>query len=394
MLDRKLPQLGFTLVELLVVIAIIAVMVGLLLPAVQSGREAARRMSCSNNFKQIGLAIHNYHDAFDKLPMQGGGTDDADKADNTSYWYQHSKLWNSNMLSILVGLTPYFEQQALWEKISGPSLSDAGGPFYAMGPTCENIDYLPWGTNLPSLRCPSDPGAGLPSLGRTNYAACMGDSGVNIFLGPADVYVHVTTAQSVKSNASDRGMFVLHQWMAFRDVLDGLSNTVCMGEIATDLGDDDVRTTPFSTAGGANPVTNPNDCTRLGFKDSASPQFWGSTAPARSGGTERRGFRWASAYNTMSGCTTILPPNREICTSTDAAKSEVVPPSSRHQGGCHLLMGDGAVKFITDSIEAGNSSNPMVILGGSGNFVPGISSPYGLWGSLGTRAKKETVGDF
>jgi prepilin-type N-terminal cleavage/methylation domain-containing protein len=67
-------QSGFTLVELLVVIAIIGVLVGLLLPAVQAAREAARRMSCSNNFKQVGLAIHNYHSAYKQLPLQGGGT--------------------------------------------------------------------------------------------------------------------------------------------------------------------------------------------------------------------------------------------------------------------------------------------------------------------------------
>uniref|UniRef100_UPI003563BA8C DUF1559 family PulG-like putative transporter n=1 Tax=Novipirellula sp. TaxID=2795430 RepID=UPI003563BA8C len=81
-------------------------------------------------------------------------------------------------------------------------------------------------------------------------------------------------------------------------------------------------------------------------------------------------------------------------------KEMVATPSSRHQGGCHILMGDGAVKFITDSIEAGSSRNTggggaMVRLGGTGNAAPGQQSPYGLWGSLGTRASKEVIGsDF
>ena len=96
---RKSKNWGFTLVELLVVIAIIGVLVGLLLPAVQAAREAARRMSCSNNFKQIGLSIHNYHSAYKRLPTQGGGTNQgfgmaasgaASLGDSNHWWRKQS----------------------------------------------------------------------------------------------------------------------------------------------------------------------------------------------------------------------------------------------------------------------------------------------------------------
>ena len=113
---------GFTLVELLVVIAIIGVLVGLLLPAVQAAREAARRMSCSNNFKQMGLALHNYHSAFSQLPIHGTGPiNEAHRALGGS-----DARWNKDLqfqysrIGALVGLLPFVEQQAIWERVSNP----------------------------------------------------------------------------------------------------------------------------------------------------------------------------------------------------------------------------------------------------------------------------------
>ena len=155
-----LPRKGFTLVELLVVIAIIGVLVGLLLPAVQAAREAARRMSCSNNFKQIGLGIHNYHAAYDQIPQHMTGT--------------NLGSGNRLFLSFHVGVLPFVEQQALWEMISNGR--DANTTLPPMGNTPWNTNFDPWVTDIPTIRCPSDPGIGLPALGRSNYAACLGDN--------------------------------------------------------------------------------------------------------------------------------------------------------------------------------------------------------------------------
>src|SRR6056297_3252457 len=95
---RSNTRRAFTLVELLVVIAIIGVLVGLLLPAVQAAREAARRMSCSNNFKQIGLALHNYHAAFNTFPSAGHGT-----------------RYHQGRLNMFVAILPYMGREGLWE---------------------------------------------------------------------------------------------------------------------------------------------------------------------------------------------------------------------------------------------------------------------------------------
>ena len=136
---------GFTLVELLVVIAIIGILVGLLLPAVQAAREAARRMSCSNNFKQIGLAIHNYHSAFKQLPTNGTGTRRTPATRNAT------QDCNRLFLSWLVPILPNLEQQGLWDQISNPNkeatpgqtVQATGGVWFPMGPCPWQTRYIP-----------------------------------------------------------------------------------------------------------------------------------------------------------------------------------------------------------------------------------------------------------
>ena len=301
---------------------------------------------------------------------------------------------------MLVGLTPFMEQQAIWEQISNPSID--GGNWNAMGPTPNKIDYRPWTINIPTLRCPSDPGNGLPSLGRTNYGACLGDSSwltaqqthKDVSLEDNDASFASTYAQ--EAQASMRGFFRMYQASKFRDVLDGLSNTIAAGEMITYLGDSDVRGIVSRSGGGFdghqeeirdNPIICRPDI------DAQRPSFWGSTADIDSDTPDfRRGYMWANAASVFCGTMTILPPNSEICGHDNSRRTtSTAPMSSQHQGGCHILMGDGAVKFITDSIEAGNSSAGNVWLGGVGVSAVGQKSPYGLWGALGTRAAKEVI---
>ena len=401
---------GFTLVELLVVIAIIGVLVGLLLPAVQAAREAARRMSCSNNFKQIGLGLHNYHSAYNKLPVQLGGTGGITGLDvavpGITEWHPGSGTENNRLqLSFLVGILPFVEQQSVWEQISNPNDFDNDGmiDFPAMGPTTQDTNYEPWTTTLPGFRCPSDPGQGLPALGRTNYAACFGDGVDRVNTGRYDwrlIDRSDWNQPSIDARASMRGVFVPHEATGFRDVLDGLANTIMAGEIATDLGDSDKRTRPYIAAADNTMQNDVNHCES--FTDPTRPQFWAE--PIVGGGTfdgggpaAARGYRWACGYLLQSGFQTILPPNRETCFDGGPGwfraheREGVATVSSRHQGGCHVLMGDGAVKFITDSIEAGNQEAASVAQGTAAPSQPGARSPYGLWGSLGTKASKEVI---
>jgi len=413
---------GFTLVELLVVIAIIGVLVGLLLPAVQAAREAARRMSCSNNFKQLGLALHNYHSAYNQLPRQFGGTSSPTN-NGAAGFFESAQANNGEQLSFLVGLLPFMEQQALWEQISNP-LDPVGDPltpppflFPAMGPHPNKglgshgiARYAPWITEVPTLRCPSDPGRGFPARARTNYGACMGDAmhftngGPRAWNDMMGLWVE-NSGRAQRTRESCRGVFVPRQKTGFRDILDGLSNTIAAGEIPTDLGDRDIRTTPRGLVGNAGGVfDNPSIC--LPDRDPQRPQFWnpaftmGPDPAQLPGGAEaRRGYTWANARGFDSMMNTILPPNREYCVAAGAAAPGTWTAGSRHQGGAHVLMADGAVKFITDSIEAGDSTFPTVYVnvGGVSSSavnplsVPGMQSPYGLWGALGTRASRETI---
>lgn len=414
MRQQSSSRAGFTLVELLVVIAIIGVLVGLLLPAVQAAREAARRMSCGNNIKQLGLALHNYHAAYGRLPIHGTGPTNETSRETAAAEKNDGTGFTRLELSYLVGMLPFFEQQALWEQISNPMMETDGDRWPAFGPRPLVLAYPPWLTEIPALRCPSDPGVGLPALGRTNYAACTGDgfydaeNGATVWTGSSTNgrWLYHSNAQAMRRvRCGLRGAFVTRSASRFRDFQDGLSNTIAIGEIMTGLTDQDNRTTgtsaPSKASGGKSSAQsvadNPRQCEELGFVDASRPNFWDMTLVTTYAPVSQRGFRWAAFHTLQTQFNTMRAPNSALCLVGSSDTYGVAPPSSRHLGGVHVVMADGAVKFITDSIEAGNSNAPCVycdLLTGGANSptVAGSPSPYGVWGALGTRASREVVG--
>ncbi|WP_206036178.1 DUF1559 domain-containing protein [Crateriforma spongiae] len=387
---------GFTLVELLVVIAIIGVLVGLLLPAVQSAREAARRMSCSNNAKQIGLALHNYHSAFKQFPAHRAGTtgrkgynvgwNDMVAADDAAGGGRN--FHNFNRLSILVGLLPFLEQQPLWDTISNPVATQfngnaaPGGGYPAMGPTPWKGQYTPWRTMVSAFNCPSDSGPAT-TYGTTNYGACMGDA--------VRALGWSNPPKEIK-----RGMFLAGNATRFRDVVDGTANTMALAEVTNSLGDRGV------SGGGAYDIggdinLSPQEC--LDTIDPLRPKFFapgvllfGYSGSLGKWGGSGRGARWTDGGGNFASFTAVLPPNSPSCSRGGGdAGDGIWSAGSYHPGGCHVVMGDGSVHFVSEAIDAGDPTIAAVGRSQWNGSPAGSPSPYGIWGGLGTTNGREQV---
>ena len=389
----------FSIRDLIVLVGINGVLFALLLPALGAARSNARRTTCQSNFKNIGLGIQNYHAAHQVMPMHGTGPTNESGDDPILAMQPGTSSpggYTRHQLSFLVGILPFVEQQNLWDQISSPSIDQSGNHWAAFGPAPYTIAYEPWNTDIAQFRCPSDFGSGAPALGRTNYAACVGDSmwrtdgaSWSYFKGSMWRYEGSNRLRSQQVKSSVRGPFVPRRQLSFNDILDGLSDTMLAGEIATHLGDRNVRTIGSQMNGRENVLGNPSFCQGAGqISESAT---WTSetnlTHPLNS-----RGARWADFRPVYTQVNTILPPNSEVCLRGNQAQDGVVPPSSRHHGGAHILMADGAVIFITDSIEAGDSHAGVCYYRDKVNQnCVGSMSPFGLWGALGTRSSKESV---
>ncbi|WP_417389321.1 DUF1559 domain-containing protein [Gimesia sp.] len=242
---------GFTLIELLVVIAIIAILIALLLPAVQQAREAARRNSCKNNLKQIGLALHNYHDSFTSLPP------------GSIVWYNGSR-YNGHGWTWHASILPYLDQGNLYDAIQGPDSSGMGAESGGVNSTKQQLAGQ---TVLSVFWCPSQPdvtyGAQKNDYSPSNYNGNMGTligySGDNCYGGSVTDAAGMTAPNGCM-NAD--GVFFISSNVAFRDITDGLSNTILVSEVIDSGGDTEMlggygsdRKHCFSNGADGNPPT-------------------------------------------------------------------------------------------------------------------------------------------
>jgi len=314
---------GFTLIELLVVIAIIAILIGLLLPAVQKVREAAARSKCSNNFKQIGLALHNYHDVYNRLPAGGRcGVNTPpvnilpnDAADDGNL------NWGDDRGSWLVYILPFMEQEPLYRQF--PDIKTTVNPAgVAAGLAAVRT------ARVSNYRCPSD-GENL-NEGRTNY---VGSFGGQCSIGPCGYDPNQINCQTYAggvgppwlgmvaspdhgnslSSRDIRGMFNrLGATINFATISDGLSNTIAVGEILTAQTDHSWNLCWISFNGG------------VAHAGTIIPINYITDQQVACGSNPQRSYQnWNLSFGFKS----------------------------RHAGGCNFLLGDGSVRFISQTID-------------------------------------------
>lgn len=377
-MSRSLRRSGFTLVELLVVIAIIGILVGLLLPAVQAAREAARRMQCQNNLKQLGLAAHNYESANRKFPYLKGGTTQGGAACCTAQGRDH----NANRLSGFITILPYIEGGNQWNQIAA---GDVQGTLYGENPTMPQgrrgwSGWTPWNRSGQFMRCPSDPQVINYAKGNS-YRMCIGGNGRSI-----GWTLWGSTSNNGASNNS--GLFaravgsVGHK--THGAISDGTSNTLMYSERLA-------ATSPYNSSTGTpvgpadrwqyrstqarldTIVDSPANC--LAVVEGNYITTSGLVSVVQGNG----GRVWHDGNPNYVGFNAVLGPNKPSCFGNmwwgDSSPS-LIPPTSNHTGGVNACMADGSVQFFSDGIDTGDLTVPP---------QSALSfSPYGVWGALGT----------
>lgn len=319
MRQRTKKNRGFTLIELLVVIAIIAILIALLLPAVQQARESARRTQCKNNLKQIGLALHNYHDIYNAFPPG--------RTRNT--YSGISSAWYTGNISWLPRLLAQIDQAPLmntinWDLGQGSSATDGHGGVNGTNPTGARRQIVP------AFRCPTDPGNGsvpwtTPAGNRvTGRASNTGYASGN-YVG--------NVGNTTRLNTTVEGMFGLNSKVKFRDITDGTSNTLAVSEVIIGF---------YREQG--NDTGDRSDCAG-GAKDTST--------------TRQAGNSWFYAYFPQSAFfNTYVGPNGSR-TVDCGRNSDRVNQAARslHVGGVQATMCDGSVRFISENIDIGTWNN-------------------------------------
>ena len=304
---KRRGQRAFTLVELLVVIAIIGILIALLLPAVQAAREAARRSQCTNNLKQIGLALHTYADVNKGLPPLSV----------RFTWYVNS--WQTQHLSWRTRLLPYLEQQAIYNQVDWINRQVWN---VEPGLTIRNID-------LAVFRCPSDRSGRPPgtstSWAPTNYVANQG----------ADDCSDLCTSSQFSSNtALTRGLFRENWSPTFSDILDGTSNTQAVSECM---------------------INEPWVC-RASCSGNMPACVAGTDGVVLNSNEEAyRGYSWFRGYAPYeSSYSSLMPPNDRLTRNHECMNSStrsVFAARSRHPGGVNVCWADGSVRFVSETVD-------------------------------------------
>jgi prepilin-type N-terminal cleavage/methylation domain-containing protein/prepilin-type processing-associated H-X9-DG protein len=355
---KRLP--GFTLIELLVVIAIIAVLIGLLLPAVQKVREAANRTKCQNNLKQIGLALHNFHDTFgyvpsagcaDGKPLSGGPWPNSGEGTNWSVY-----------------LLPFMEQGNIYTKLTFTGDSGWTNDENQVGSSAKNNVILAAGTVLQVYRCPSDP---RPALVRNDSNVHLnGDEGGykvnrNSYVAIAGAVDRLDVGGLFREtrntdNSSWDADFGITAWggvlvpdwsgIKFSTISDGLSNTMVVGEQSDQLYFQDSATSLPRRSG------------EFQMTSTGGGLFRGHQGPGRDNqGNMSAAQPWIDArgqtfttirykINTKTGW---RPNTAGVGVSNPRWDGEDanVPLVSPHGGGVNVLVGDGSVRFLSDSTD-------------------------------------------
>ena len=357
---------AFTLVELLVVIAIIGILIALLLPAVQAAREAARRMQCSNNLKQFGLAMHTYHDATKSFPAARAVLNNYNNT--AAVTAGPDPAW-AGIISATCMLLPYMEQIARYDAIVARSL--------------EVPDFSwPWGGGrpensgaIPTLCCPSDTGASQPSP--VNQMARS-----SIMLSHGDGLWHNNRpdfSEGANARVSKRGIFAPLTWHNMSACSDGTSNTIAASEAVGDSnGSRNIKGGIYMTSSMHDGQAVPYAC----LTESRDPT---DRQLLVSGTDTWRALIFIDGRMTTAGFSTVLQPNSPSCIHSIAIHTMAwgaLAATSNHTGGVNGVYVDGSVHFISETIDAGNPRLYQKVSG---------KSNYGVWGALGSPAGGESV---